>query len=127
MSISNTTKEDRISKHKRGDLTRQQLDERVAEVWSETLASDFGRKRIAAALRIKPEDLHPGPPPVEIQSPSGLDPTLLYAVIHWTATSIVVPVFVGMVKDEVKERMTRLWKEVLLPAIRSDNRTAIGD
>ena len=70
--------------------------------------------------------LRNGPPPIEVVRASGfVDPTLLI-VVKWTLTTIVVPALVGVAKEEAKDRLTRLWKEVLLPAIRGKKEDAIN-
>ena len=64
--------------------------------------------------------------PIEVVRASGfVDPTLLI-VVKWTLTTIVVPALIGVAKEEAKDRLTRLWKEVLLPAIRGKKEDAIN-
>ena len=94
--------------------------------WSEALATEAGRRQVAAVLGVSPQDLRNGPPPIEVVRASGfVDPTLLI-VVKWTLTTIVVPALVGVAKEEAKDRLTRLWKEVLLPAIRGKKEDAIN-
>lgn len=132
MSASNTAKGESLAEHQRGNLTPAQLDTQITEIWAGALASEAGRRQVAAALGVKPEDLRPealkkGDRPVSVISPSGLlDPTLLI-VGQWVLTTVVVPILVDLTKDEAKKRLTQLWKQVLLPAIRAKSQGAFKD
>jgi hypothetical protein len=126
MSESQTEEGERLLEHRPGTLKPDQLNDRIQEVWSEALATEAGRQHVAAVLGVSPQDLKNGPPPIEVVRASGfVDPTLLI-VVKWTLTTIVVPALIGVAKEEAKDRLTRLWKEVLLPAIRGKKEDAIN-
>ena len=91
MSESQTEEGERLLEHKPGTLKPDQLNDRIQEVWSETLATEAGRQHVAAVLGVSPQDLKNGRPPIEVVRASGfVDPTLLI-VVKWTLTTIVVP------------------------------------
>src|SRR5262245_48978140 len=96
MSESQAEEGDRLFEHKQGSLTPEKLNDRIREIWAETLATPDGREQVADVLGVDPKDLKDGPPPIEVVRASGLfDPTLLI-VVKWTVTTIVVPVLVGI-------------------------------
>lgn len=113
-----------VAKHRRGTLSADQLNVQIARTWEELLASDVGREQIAAALGLKPEDIRPQDlkqygSPFGVDPPAGfVDPGTLLIVGKWVATTIVVPIVTDLLKDAVQERLTRLWKDVVLPRLK---------
>jgi hypothetical protein len=130
MSLDDTQKlaQDRLVMHARGTLLAPDLQAALERAWAEAAASDEGKSDIAAALGVTPDDIRPGPPPIAVDTPtSGLVPADMVMAIHWAALNVVVPVLIGLAKDEVKARMLELWRNVLLPRIRHGNRAALND
>jgi hypothetical protein len=133
MSGSDTVEARTVAKPKEGDLKPAEVDVVLQAVWKEELGSEVGRQEIAKALGVRPEDLRDGPSPIAIDEvASGFEPTTVIVVAHWTLMTIVVPVLIDLVKDEIKDeakkRLARLWEDVLLPAIRRKKKhSAIGD
>jgi hypothetical protein len=115
-----------LATHKRGNLKVDQLNERIEQIWSETMATPTGRQEIAAALGVKPEALKQGEPPIAIDAAAGAGITELMAIGQWALIHLVAPALIGLAQDEVKKRLARLWTDVLLPAIRGDDEGAIG-
>jgi hypothetical protein len=117
-----------LAEHGRGTLSPAELEERIEQIWSRELGTDDGREAIASALKVRRQDIDNGPPPVGIQKPAaGFDPVSLVVVDKLAVTYVIAPVLVGLVKDELKERLSRLWKQVLLPALRERDQAAIDD
>ena len=115
-----------VARHNRGALTAVQLNATITRTWEALLASEVGRRQIAAALGVKLEDIQPqelkqSGPPFSVDGASGADITTLSVMGDWMVTTIVVPVLIDLVKDEAKERLTRLWKAVVLPRLQSEN------
>jgi hypothetical protein len=51
---------------------------------------------------------------------SGFFGVELAVAVHWATVNIVVPVLIGLTKDEVKARLVQLWRQVIKPAIDGD-------
>lgn len=126
MSESQTEEGQVLATHGRGKLSLNELNERIEQIWSKELGSKSGRQDIAEALGVKPQDLKKGDPPIRIEADSGIDPTLLHVIGDWALTTVVVPALIGLAQEETKKRLARLWKEVLLPAIRGNKEDAIN-
>jgi hypothetical protein len=127
MSGANTEEGEIIlATHKRGTLKVDELNERIEQIWSETMATPAGRQEIAEALGVKPEALKEGDPPITVNADSGFGILELMAVGQWALVHLVAPALVGLAQDEIKKRLARLWNDVLLPAIRGDDEGAIG-
>jgi len=114
----------KIAVHRRGGRTAAQLNVEIAETWEKLLASEAGRKQIAEALRLKPEDIQPRAlqrikPPFSATAASGFSGTAFSIGAVWLTANIVVPVLVGLAKDVAEERLTALWKNVVLPRLQS--------
>jgi len=124
-----------VAKHRRGALGADALNAQIARTWEELLASDVGREQIAAALGLKPEDIRPqdlklygSPFVVDPKPPAGfVDPGTLLIVGKWVATTVVVPIVADLLKDAAQERLTRLWKDVVLPQLHSKKQDVIGE
>jgi hypothetical protein len=111
-----------------GSLPTSRIPARINEVWDELVATEDGREAIAAALDVDRSQIHPGPAPFGLAPvPAGLEPVSLVIIAKLTVTYVVAPVLTGLVKDAVKERLTRLWRQVVLPAIRENDQGAIND
>jgi len=118
-----------VATHGRGNLGPDQLEAEIVKAWSQMFASEAGRRKIATALGVRPLDLQEGPSPLMLEEKraAGLEPVSLIIIGKWAATYVVAPILVGLAKDLLKERLTRLWKQVLLPEIRQDNQGAVKD
>lgn len=127
MSVANTEEgEILLATHKRGNLKVDQLNERIGQIWSETMSTSAGRQEIAQALDVKPEVLQQGKPPIAIDASSGIGVPELMAIGQWALLHLIAPALIGLAQDEVKKRLARLWNDVLLPAIRGNDEGAIG-
>jgi hypothetical protein len=103
-------------------LTPQALDLEIRRVWSEMMSSEQGRGQISRALGVDPaslQDANKAPFIVEDDT-SGFFGVELAVAVHWATVNIVVPVLIGLTKDEVKARLVQLWRQVIKPAIDGD-------
>jgi hypothetical protein len=103
-------------------LTPQALDLEIRRVWSEMMSSEQGRGQISHALGVDPaslQDANKAPFIVEDDT-SGFFGVELAVAVHWATVNIVVPVLIGLTKDEVKARLVQLWRQVIKPAIDGD-------
>jgi len=118
-----------LAEHTRGSLTPEQLNQRIAEIWHEKIGSEAGRGEISEALELRPDDLRNAPAPISVETAgSGFAPTVLIILgSHLLLSEIVIPAAKDALKDVVKERLVRLWKQVLLPAIRREDENAIDE
>jgi hypothetical protein len=125
--ITETTEQ--IAEHRPGgSLSPSRIATRIDEVWNALISAEDGREAIAAALDVDLAQIHPGPAPFGLAHvAAGFEPVSLIIVGKLTLTYVVAPVLTGLAKDAVKERLTRLWRQVVLPAIREHDQGAIND
>ena len=104
-------------------LTPRELDIEIRHVWSEMMSTRHGRERIGRALGVDPVTLNQDAelvPFIVEKDTSGFLGVGLAVAVHWAAVNLVVPVLIGLAKDEVKARLLLLWRQVIKPAIDRD-------
>lgn len=104
-------------------LAPQALDLEIRRVWYEIMSSEQGRGQIGHALGIDPATLpqDAGPVPFTVEDDTaGFLGVELAVAVHWAAVNVVVPVLIGLTKDEIKARLVQLWRQVIKPAIDGD-------
>ena len=130
MSDVDISEELELAEHRRGHAGVDEINRRIDEIWAEKLATEDGRREIAGALGISEAELRPDAEqtsPIAVDASAGFEPTTLLIVGKWTLTTIVIPVLVGLAKAEVKTRLVRVWKEVVLPALKEDDEDVLRD
>jgi hypothetical protein len=114
----------KIAIHGRGRVTAAQLNVEIAQTWEKLLDTEAGRKQIADALGLKLEDIQPRAlkqirAPFSATAASGFGGTDLLIMGEWLATNMAVPVLVSLATNVAEERLTALWKNVVLPRLQS--------
>ena len=112
-------------------LTPHELELSIIRAWSEIMNSEQGREQIGRALGVDPASLvrDVGPIPFIVKDDtSGILGVELEVAVQWAAVNILVPVLIGLAKDEVKARLVQLWRQVIKPAIdRNEGDDRFGD
>jgi hypothetical protein len=113
-----------------GTLSPKALEAEIRRVWSEKISSEQGRAEIARALGVEPDKVKQVADSVPFASQddtAGFAGVDLVIAAHWAAINIVVPVLIGLAKDEVKARVVQLWRQVMKPGIDGDGEDKFGD
>lgn len=119
-----------LVEHRRGRADIDEINRRIDKIWAEKLSTEDGRREIAGALGISETELRPAAKqssPIAADGSAGIEANALIIVGEWAVTSIVIPVLVGLAKDEVKRRLVSLWKDVILPALKENDEDVVRD